>query len=62
MLSCFSDIADIAENSFQNTNDGNKLSKVVKLMERWIMDALKRDKIDKVFLCSDISHEGSLST
>ena len=62
MLSCFSDIADIAENSFQSTNDGNKISKVVKLMERWIMDALKRDKIDKVFLCSDISHEGSLSS
>ena len=48
MHSCFSDIADKKRrkvNSFRNTNYGNQLSKVVKLIKKWVMDALKREKI-----------------
>ena len=30
------------------------LSKVVELIERWVMEALKQEKNDKVFLCNDI--------
>ena len=72
MHSCFSDMADKKRrkvNSFRNTNYGNQLSKVVKLIKKWVMDALKREKYGNVFLCTDIaqmtsesSQEGNLLT
>ena len=44
------------ENSFQNTSCGSKLSKLVKWMGRWVMDALKHeDENGKVFHCNDIA-------
>ena len=52
MHSCFSDMADKKRrkvNSFRNTNYGNQLSKVVKLITKWVMDALKREKIWQCF-------------
>ena len=37
------------ENSFRNTNYENKLSKIVKLIERQTMDVLKCEKIKTKF-------------
>ena len=45
VLSCLSGMADknIA-NSFLNTSYKNKLSKLIKSIERWVIDVLKREK------------------
>ena len=52
-VSFLSDLADGKSeivNSFPNTSYENKLSKVVKLIKKWLTDALKRQKEnDKVF-------------
>ena len=42
-------------NFFRNTSTENKLFKVIKSIEMWVTDALKREKSDKVFLCNDIA-------
>ena len=33
----------------------NMLSNVIKSIERYVMDALKREKIDKFFICYDLA-------
>ena len=40
--------------SFPNIGYQNKISAVVKLIERWVMDVLKCEKMS-VFLCNDIA-------
>ena len=48
MLSSLSDMADKnwkKENFFQNASYENKLSKLVKWIERWVVDAWKCEKI-----------------
>ena len=53
MHSSFSDKKRKIANSFRNTSYENKLSKVVKLTEIWIMNALKcEEEDDKVFCCN----------
>ena len=50
VLSCFSDMADEERkivNSFGNSSYGKKLSKVVKLIDRWVVDVLKREEMAK---------------
>ena len=37
-------------NSFRNASYENKLSKVVKSIEAWVIDVLKSEKNDKVFI------------
>ena len=59
VLCRFSDIADKKRkiaNSFWTTNSENMFSKVAKPIEMWVIDALKRLKNVKVFLCNDIDH------
>ena len=34
-------------NSFGNSSYGKKLSKVVKLIDRWVLDVLKREEMAK---------------
>ena len=56
--SCFFDMANKMSkirNLFWNTSDENVPFEVVKLMDRWIVDALKGDKNDKALLCDDIA-------
>ena len=61
VLFSFSDMADKKKkiaNSFWKTSNENKLSKVVKSIERWVMDTWKREKKkskDETFLCNDIA-------
>ena len=42
---------------FINTCHENKLSKVVKSIERWVMNALKREKNDIYFLWNAIAQK-----
>ena len=43
------------ENSFRNTTHENKLSKVVITIKRWVIDALKPNKMTKIFFAMIIS-------
>ena len=56
MFSCFSHTADKKGKIafLKNIYTENMLSKVVELIERWVIEALKQEKNDKVFLCNDI--------
>ena len=52
-LSCFPDLADKRKkigNCFRNTSYQKRLSKVVKSIERWVMDALKWKKLQSFSL------------
>ena len=42
---------------FRNTNCENKLSKLVKLIGWWVINALKREKSDMVFVCNVIAQK-----
>ena len=56
-LSCFPELADKRKkigNCFRNTSYQKRLSKVVKSIERWVMDALKWKKLQS-FLCDDMA-------
>ena len=63
VLSCLPDLTDKKrriENSFRTTSYKNKLSKIVKLIERWVMDTLKREKDNEnVFHCNDTDQRKS---
>ena len=45
------------ENTFRNTSYRNELSKVVKSIVRWAVDALKKfgKENGKVFFCNDVA-------
>lgn len=45
------------KNSFRNTSYEHKRSNVIKSVESWVRDALKREKKnEKVFQCIDVGH------
>ena len=55
---CFSEMADKKRKilkSSRNKSYENKFSKVVKSIERWVMDTLQREKNGKGYLCNDIA-------